>query len=399
MKPRWHALGVMFVIQCVGSLTFLSLTVLTPFIKSDFGVSTSDIGFLVTALYLGYFLSLTPGGILTDFAGERFTLALGMTTVGLVAVTLSIFPMYWMLCSGVFLLGLGYGTIPSGTNKGIFDWFPSEQRTIGISIKQTGVMFGGAIGAAFLPALAELTGWRSVWGIVSSLAFATLGVLYVYSPGEQPSGRWLPPHDRIVGKFKRMHGLASEPGVLPLLVSGVLFGMSQFTIMAYIVLYLTENLFLAPAVAGVLYTGMQLAGIVSRIGLGFLTDSLFAENKQLVLAGLGIVGFVFFLPMALFTANTGLPIVVGVLVVVGAVSLGYNGVYLTIAGELAGDEDAGVATGMGVAAVMAGAVLFPPVFGFIVEATGSYSLPLGAIGLITLGAGVSAVRVGRSVPR
>lgn len=391
MKPRWQTLSIMFAVQVVGSLTFLTFTVLTPFVKSDFGVSTTDIGVLVTLLYAGYFSSVTTGGIVTDYAGERFSLALGLTLIGAIALLLSVLPTFWSLVVGAYVVGLGYGTVPSGTNKGIFDWFPPGQRTIGISIKQTGVMFGGAVGAALLPATASLFGWRTAVRLVAAVTILMLGVIYVYSPKEEPSGRRVPSMSRIVETHRRILALAANRDMFPFLISGVLFGATQFTLMAYVVLYLTEDLLLAPAVAGFVYTGMQLMGIGSRVGFGVLTDSYFVASKHLVLASIGIVGFAFYLPLLFLTPGTEFLLSLIVLLCIGTVSLGYNGVYLTMAGEVIGDDEAGTGTAIGVASVMVGAVIAPPTVGVVIGTTGDYGASLASLGVLTLVAGLAAV--------
>lgn len=391
MKPHWRTLWIMFAVQVVGSLTYLTLTVLTPFLKSSFAVSTSAVGGLVTLLYAGYFSSVTTGGILTDYAGERFSLSLGVSLIGAIALLLSVLPTFWAVGAGAYVIGLGYGTIPSGTNKGIFDWFPVDQRTIGISIKQTGVMLGGAIGAALLPATVAQFGWRFAVRAVAVAALLLLGIVYLYTPKQRPTGSRLPSIARIVENHRRILRLAARRDVFPFLISGVLFGATQFTLMAYIVLYLTEELLLAPAVAGLVYTGMQLAGMASRVGFGVLTDSYFVASKHLVLAAIGIVGVVFYFPLLFLSPGTDLPVTFAVLLCVGGVSLGYNGVYLTMAGEVMSDDEAGTGTAVGVAAVMLGAVLAPPTVGVVIDATGDYGGPLAALGACTLVAGVLAV--------
>jgi predicted MFS family arabinose efflux permease len=390
MKPRWQTLWIMFAIQVVGSLTFLTLTVLTPFVKGDFGVSTTEIGLLVTLLYAGYFSSVTTGGIVTDYAGERFALGVGLALIGSISFLLSVLPTFWTVATGAYVVGLGYGTVPSGTNKGIFDWFPADQRTIGISIKQTGVMLGGAAGAAFLPAIASVFGWRTAVRVVAATTILMLGTIYLYSPKTEPSGRRVPSATRVLDQHRRILRLAATRDVFPFLISGVLFGATQFTLMAYIVLYLTESLLFAPAIAGLVYTGMQLMGMGSRIGFGFLTDSYFAGSKHLVLAGIGIVGFVFYLPLLVLSPETEFSVALVVLLCVGAVSLGYNGVYLTMASEVMDGDEAGTGTAIGVAAIMIGAVVSPPIVGVVIDATGGYGVPLATLGFVTLLAGIAA---------
>lgn len=390
MKPRWRTLSSMFVIQAIGSLSFLALTVLTPFVKSDFGVSTAEIGVLVTLLYAGYFSSVTTGGILTDYAGERFSLGVGLVLLGVTTFLLSVLQTFWTLAAGAYVIGLGYGTVPSGTNRGIFDQFPSDRRTIGISIKQTGVMLGGATGAALLPFVASQSDWRVAIRTVGIAVVLTIGVIYAHSPTGETTDRRFPPLTRLVDKHRQILRLAANRDVSPFLVSGVLFGATQFTLMAYVVLYLTEDLSLAPATAGAVYTGMQLMGMGSRIGFGVLTDSYFVRNKHLILAGIGFVGFAFYLPLLILSAETNFVLTLVVLLCIGSVSLGYNGVYLTIAGEVMGDDQAGTGTALGVAAIMSGAIVSPPIIGQIIDLTGDYGGPLATLGAFTLVAGIAA---------
>jgi ACS family hexuronate transporter-like MFS transporter len=58
----------------------------------------------------------------------------------------------------------------------------------------------------------------------------------------------------------------------------------------------------------------------------------------------------------------------------GLTGLGWNALYLTRVGELPGRELAGMATGMSFAVSNIGAILGPPVFGYLVDVTGTYTV-------------------------
>jgi len=211
VERQWRVLGVMFAVQVVGSFAYIAFTVLTPFFKSAFEASTGEIGLLVTLLYLGYFLSLTPGGIMTDHAGERVTLTAGLGSVALVAVALSAVTEYWMLAGGILMVGLAYGTIPSGTNKGIYDAFPPDQLTVGISVKQAGVMVGGAACAALLPWVAQTWGLAPTLALVGVLVSGTLLPLYVYRGDDPATARRVPSTTHVGEQYYRMGGWRPNP--------------------------------------------------------------------------------------------------------------------------------------------------------------------------------------------
>lgn len=397
MQRHWFALAIMLTVQVIGSLTFLAVTALTPFIKAEFALSSSAVGVLIVALYLGYFLTLIPGGVLTDVFGERLSLGLGLGLVGLFAIVIGASVSPWMLGVGLFALGCGYSTIPSGTSKGVFDWFPPEKLGFGLGIKQTGVMLGGAISAAALPALAAREGWRIAFSAAGLLAVLGLGLLVVYSRPDGKGGTKADAAETAIGAFRsQAQGIVTvytETSLTPLLFVGVLFGAGQFTLAAYAVLYLTEQISLTPTVAGLLYTIMQLAGVGSRILFGYVADRWLLQRRELLLFGIGVAGFLAYLVLALLPSDAPLSVVGITVTLVGALSFGYNGVYLTIASELVGAEHAGFSTSIAITAVMVGALVTPPVFGLLADVTGAYVIPIGLLAGITLLAGLFSNRI------
>ncbi len=386
----------MLTAQVIGSLTFLAVTALTPFIKAEFALSSSAVGVLIVALYFGYFLTLVPGGVLTDVFGERVAIGVGLGFVGLFAVAIGASTSAIVLGIGLFALGCGYSTIPPGTNKGVFDWFPPEQLGFGLGIKQTGVMLGGAISAAALPLLAARSGWRIAFGTAGAVALLGLGLLFVYRRPEGSSDARSESASARAALRSQIGGIATvyrETDLTPLLIVGVLFGAGQFTLAAYVVLYLTEQMALAPTVAGLLYTVMQLAGVGSRILFGYVADRWLLQNRQRLLFAIGVAGFLAYLVLASLPSDAPLIAVTAIVTLVGALSFGYNGVYLTIANELVGAEHTGFSTSIAITAVMAGALVTPPVFGFVADATGAYAVPMVLLAVVTLLAGLFSIRI------
>ncbi len=388
----------MLTVQVVGSLAFLAVTALTPFIKTEFGLSSSAVGLLIVALYLGYFLTLIPGGVLTDVFGERLMIGLGLGFIGLFSIAIGTGNRSWILGFGLFALGCGYSTIPPGTNKGVFDWFPPDQLGIGLGIKQTGVMIGGAISAALLPFLATRTDWRVAFTAVGVVSLVGLVLLLVYSrPSEAVDGQYdesTTAAEAFQSQIRGVLELYSQTRLSPLLLVGFLFGAGQFTLMAYAVLYLTEQVALSPTVAGLLYTAMQLAGVVSRILFGYVADKWFTRRKHRLLFAIGIVAFAAYLVLVSLPPAAPLSVVAIAATLLGALSLGYNGVYLTIANELVGPEYTGFSTSIAITAVMFGALITPPVFGLLADWTNTYAVSMVLIATMTLLGGILSIRIG-----
>lgn len=387
----------MLVVQAIGSMTFLTITVLTPFIKAEFGLTSSAVGLLIVALYFGYFLLLVPGGVLTDIFGERLMIGLGLGCIGLFSILIGTGSRLWLLGVSLFALGCGYATIPPGTNKGVYDWFPPEQLGVGLGIKQTGVMIGGAISAALLPLLATRTDWHVAFVTVGVVSVLSLSLLVIYSrPAGTVNGQYNS-NTTVVEAFQsQLRGILevySRTRLSPLLFVGFLFGAGQFTLMAYAVLYLTEQIGLVPTIAGLFYTAMQLAGVGSRVVFGYVADRWFTRRKHQLLFLIGIAGFLSYLVLVSLPTDAPLFAVAIATTVLGALSLGYNGIYLTMANELVGAEHTGFSTSIAITAVMFGALLVPPVFGLLADLTGTYTISMVLIATMTLLAGVFSARI------
>ncbi|WIV68732.1 MFS transporter [Natrialbaceae archaeon AArc-T1-2] len=389
----------MLVIQIVGSLSFLAITALTPFIKTEFGLSPSNVGLLVVIMYLGYFLTLIPGGVLTDIFGERLMIGIGLGCMGFFSAIIGMGNQLWILGFGLFMLGCGYSTIPPGTNKGVFDWFPAEDLGIGLGIKQTGVMIGGAISAALLPILAVQFDWNVAFTAISIVSFVSLMFLIVYS---RPEGSITNQYDSdttaiksLQNQFRGIIELYSQTKLSPLLFTGFLFGASQFTLMAYAVLYMTEQINIGPAISGLIYTSMQLSGVFSRVVFGYLSDNFFNGERYQLLIFIGISGFVSYLVLISLPPTTPLSIIAVVAIFLGAFSLGYNGIYLTIANEVVGPEHTGFSTSIAVTALMFGGLVIPPIFGLLADWSDAYTIPMAMVAILTLLAGIFSSSIKR----
>ena len=387
----------MLTIQIVGSLTFLAVTALTPFIRTEFGLSSTAVGLLIVAMYFGYFLTLIPGGVLTDIFGERLMISVGLGLLGLFSIAIGLGSHLWLLGVGLFALGCGYSMIPPGTNKGVYDWFPPEQLGVSLEIKQTGVMIGGAISAASLPVLATRTDWHTAFVTVGIVSFVSLGLLAVYSrPADAVADGYdtaTTVREALQSQLRGIAKVYAETNLNPLLFVGVLFGAGQFTLMAYAVLYLTEEIALSVTLAGLLYTAMQLAGVVSRILFGYIADKWFTRTKHRLLFLIGITGFVSYLVLVALPPNPPLVLVAIAVTILGALSLGYNGVYLTMANELVGPEHTGFSTSIAIASVMVGAIVTPPLFGLLTDWTDTYAFSMVLLAVLTLLAGLFSTKI------
>lgn len=131
----------------------------------------------------------------------------------------------------------------------------------------------------------------------------------------------------------------------------------------------------------------QLTGAISRIILGVLSDTLFQGRRKPLLTGCGLLMVIMAAAMAWVSPMTS-PFILALLIFLfGFAAIGWNGLYVAFVSEVVGVDVSGTAIGIGITLTQVGILGFPPLFGFIVDTTGSYGpgwLLLSAVTLVGL---------------
>ncbi|OGK85541.1 MAG: hypothetical protein A2X50_07975 [Candidatus Rokubacteria bacterium GWF2_70_14] len=86
-------------------------------------------------------------------------------------------------------------------------------------------------------------------------------------------------------------------------------------------------------------------------------------------------------------------------VVAGIGAFGWVGLYFALAAEVGGSRFAGLLTGVAGACAWSGVLVGPPLFGLLLQATGSYRWPWLALALTVFAAGWALSRIPPLVKR
>jgi len=150
----------------------MALPVLLPHIQTEFGLSLSIAGFLVTLLWLGGAIGQLPGGILADYYNERLIMTLSLGLV-IVALTFVIFaPSVFMLFIAVMIWGLATSLYPIARITILSETYPDR---LGSALGLT--MATGDIGQTVIPPVAGALTAFFIWqvGLGFILPFLIVG--------------------------------------------------------------------------------------------------------------------------------------------------------------------------------------------------------------------------------
>ncbi len=350
---RWTILGAGVVGQAAASAVGLGLPAIAPAIRHDYSLTLTQVGVVLAALNFGLILTLLPWGMIADRIGERAVLATGLTACGAALVAAGRTSSFSGLVIALAIAGAFAGGTQSASGRAVMSWFGPEERGLALGIRQTAVPLGGAIAAVVLPALTRISLRSAFDGLaIGCFAAALVGATLLRTePSDELGDIGRPLHDR------RMW----------LLCLGSLFYVTtQMSILGFVVLFLHDERGLSTAAAAAVLAAIQIAGGVSRIVAGRLSDRARARVRLLRRIAIVLASTV-----ALATAllDASLWLLIPAFVVAGTFALSWNGLSFTAAAELAGRARSGAAIGFQQTFLAAGSIVTPIVFAALVHAS------------------------------
>ena len=181
---RWVIIGLIFAITCINYIDRSSIGLLYTQFGGEIHVPAELYSWVGAILLLAYSVSQLLSGRLYDRFGSRvgFTVSVVVWCGAAMAHALMVGFASFAACS--FFLGLGEAGNWPGAAKVVAEWFPQQERALGMAIFNGGASMGGVLGPLLVAGLLDpLVGWRWTFAIVGSLGLIWLIVwLRVYRP-------------------------------------------------------------------------------------------------------------------------------------------------------------------------------------------------------------------------
>lgn len=370
----------MLAVLTVAAMSTHSVSVLAPEAAPAIGVATTYIGAFVSITFASAMLSgAVTGTFVSRYGAIRVCqVSVLAAAVGMGALALASVPM--AVLSAV-LLGIAHGPFNPASAHVLIRVSTPQWRPLIFSIKQTGVPVGGALAGALAPTLVIFIGWK---GAALAVSVVALAVFVLLQPLRRRFDADRNPGHRLssISMMTPLRLVFSHRGLRPLALSAFAYAGCQLSVGGFFVVYLTDAVGMPLVRAGLVFASLQIAGVCGRVLLGAVAGRLMSARRILVMLGLLIaVGLVL---MALITPQWPLVFIIAVAVVLGASSLGWNGVNLAEIVARAPEGKISDATG-GVQFVMfAGIVVVPPLVGMTVNLIGSYAVAFFLLALLAV---------------
>lgn len=375
----WGLLLILSLPYLTVSLNINGFLALLPFVREEFALTRTQVGYYSTFLFMSAAVLAIFMGSIVDRLGVKKGMLIGSLGMGFVMVLYGLAPSYGVLLLLSLVAGLAFSIITPSVNKGVIIEAPPQKRAFSMGIMQAGLGVGGFAGASLLPLLGGNLGWRGA--IQLAALFAVITAFFVFKLYREQSAdesadteEAMPTTPRPASLKESLSSFLKNRQLMSICLLGLLFGASASPVITHFTVFLTEDIELSRATAGLGFGTFLVGGIIGRPAWGWFSDRVFGGKREQTLFAVGLTIALLYLVFGLFLSSPQANVVLLFVVsfFLGLSADGWLGVHFTAVGEHAGGNRAGTATGLALIFTRAGIMAAPPIFGFVADIYGKY---------------------------
>jgi sugar phosphate permease len=379
-NTRWLVLSIGVMAQMTFAIAFGGIAVSGVLIRNAYHFSATELGFILGCMGLGVALSDVLWGILTDRLGDKRVLLIGLGLMGLIFAIMSAgvapstgrIPGAFSLGSLLILAGAVGASINSSSGGAVMSWFQDGERGLAMSIRQTAVPVGGALGAVAVPRIIADFGFGPTYLVLGVLC----GVTFLFV--------WLWLFERGDGHAMRHAGAGKSPlerlAVWNVALCGALLTVPLMAILSFAPIYMNDRYHIDMVNISLIVAFIQVAGGGLRILAGRYSDR--TGDRRVMLRQIACAAGLGGLALGL-VAGQSEPLEIGLVILTGLAAHAWQGIGFAEIAIMSGPGNAGKALGM-MGTTVFGANFLTPLLIPIVLQAGSWNIVWSLVGVASL---------------
>ena len=175
--PHTRIVGAVSAAHFVSHYYIILLAPLLPFVRADYGVSYTEIGFAFAAFNIVSAALQTPAGFLVDWLGARILLICGLAIGASAFTVVGLTHSFWLMVAMFALAGVGNTVYHPADYAMLSHRVPADRIGQAFSVHTFAGMLGSAVAPASLLMMQSLWGWRGAFVGAGVLGFAVAALL------------------------------------------------------------------------------------------------------------------------------------------------------------------------------------------------------------------------------
>ncbi|WP_063285459.1 MFS transporter [Secundilactobacillus collinoides] len=261
----------------ISFITRLSWSTIMPSAIDSLHFTVQQGNNYLTAFYIGYAITVLPGGMLADKFGYK-KLLMAAVLGNLVMMTAMVFMRgYWDGLALRFILGLVSGPDLSACLGIITEWFDGKKRATATGIFNTCTSFGLTVINLYAPSVMVHYGWRAALGVTAVFPLAALIFAYFAIKGNPP----FPQQFKIKEAngqieeetaIQRLKKAINNRSVWMLAITGLFATGAKWGVTNWANLFMVKNLKFNVITAGVAMSIFGITSVISMIVAEWISD-------------------------------------------------------------------------------------------------------------------------------
>lgn len=231
----------------------------------------------LTAFYIGYAITVLPGGMLADKFGYK-KLLLEAVLGNLVVMGAMVFMQgYWDGLVLRFVLGLVSGPDLSACLGIITEWFDGKKRATATGIFNTCTSFGLTVINLYAPSVMVHYGWRATLGVTALFPLAALIFAWFALKGTPPFPQQFGVKEsdgkvETESSMQRLRKAINNRSVWMLAITGLFATGAKWGVTNWANLFMVKNLKFSLVTAGSAMAIFGITSVISMVVAGWISD-------------------------------------------------------------------------------------------------------------------------------
>ncbi|MFM2479186.1 MFS transporter [Celerinatantimonas sp. MCCC 1A17872] len=171
---RWGIVTLILIAAVINYFDRANLSIANSTIAKEFGLSSTQMGFLLSAFLWPYAIANLPAGWLVDRFGPKKIFSIGLTLWSAVTVIAGFTSGYGTLYALRVLLGVAESPFFTTGIKVTDMWFSDKERGLPTSIINTGSQIANAVAPPLLTILLLTLGWRGMFVVIGVMSIPVI---------------------------------------------------------------------------------------------------------------------------------------------------------------------------------------------------------------------------------